>query len=97
MSLAEDLELLRLMRRSGCMGLLIGFESVQKGTQNEVKKIKNLRIDFYEAMRRFHGEGLGILGAFVFGFDYENKNVLEKTLEFIMRSRIVFSHCPSTF
>ena len=87
-SLAEDLELLRLMRRSGCMGLLIGFESVQKGTQNEVKKIKNLRIDFYEAMRRFHGEGFGILGAFVFGFDYENKDVFEQTLEFIMRGRL---------
>ena len=87
-SLAEDLELLRLMRRSGCMGLLIGFESVQKETQNEMKKIKNLRIDFYEAMRRFHGEGFGILGAFVFGFDYENKDVFEQTLEFTMRSRL---------
>lgn len=87
-SLAEDLELLRLMRRSGCMGLLIGFESVQKVTQNDVKKIKNLRIDFYEAMRRFHGEGFGILGAFVLGFDYENKDVFGQTLEFIMRSRM---------
>jgi len=87
-SLAEDLELLRLMRRSGCLGLFIGFESVQKATQNEVKKIKNLRIDFYEAMRRFHGEGFGILGAFVFGFDYENKDVFEQTLEFIMRCRM---------
>jgi len=87
-SLAEDLELLRLMRRSGCMGLLIGFESVQKETQNEVKKIRNLRIDFYEAMRRFHGEGFGILGAFVFGFDYESKDVFEQTLDFVMRSRM---------
>ncbi len=87
-SLAEDLELLRLMERSGCLGLLIGFESVQKGTQNEVNKIKNLRIDFYEAMRRFHGEGFGILGSFVFGFDYEDKDVFEQTLEFIMRSRM---------
>jgi radical SAM superfamily enzyme YgiQ (UPF0313 family) len=87
-SLAEDVELLRLMRRSGCLGLLIGFESVQKGTQNEVRKIKNLRIDFYEAMHRFHSEGFGILGAFVFGFDYENKDVFEQTLEFIMRSRM---------
>jgi radical SAM superfamily enzyme YgiQ (UPF0313 family) len=87
-SLAEDLELLRLMERSGCLGLLIGFESVQKGTQNEVNKIKNLRIDFYEAMRRFHGEGFGILGSFVFGFDYENKDVFEQTLEFIMRCRM---------
>jgi len=87
-SLAEDVELLRLMKRSGCLGLLIGFESVQKGTQNEVRKIKNLGIDFYEAMRRFHGEGFGILGAFVFGFDYENRDVFEQTLEFVMRSRM---------
>jgi radical SAM superfamily enzyme YgiQ (UPF0313 family) len=87
-SLAEDLELLRLMERSGCLGLLIGFESVQKGTQNEVNKIKNLRIDFYEAMHRFHGEGFGILGSFVFGFDYENKDVFEQTLKFIMRCRL---------
>ena len=87
-SLAEDLELLGLMKRSGCLGLLVGFESVQKGTQNEVKKIKNLKIDFYEAMRRFHGEGFGILGSFVFGFDYENKDVFDQTLEFIMKSRM---------
>jgi len=87
-SLAEDLELLGLMQRAGCLGLLIGFESVQKGTQNEVNKIRNLRIDFYEAMHRFHGEGFGILGSFVFGFDYENKDVFEQTLEFIMRSHM---------
>ena len=87
-SLAEDLELLRLMERAGCFGLLIGFESVQKGTQNEVSKIKNLKIDFYEAMRRFHGEGFGILGSFVFGFDYENKDVFEQTLEFIMKGHM---------
>jgi radical SAM superfamily enzyme YgiQ (UPF0313 family) len=87
-SLAEDLELLGLMKRAGCLGLLIGFESVQKGTQNEVNKIKTLSIDFYEAMHRFHGEGFGILGCFVFGFDHENKDVFEQTLEFIMRCRM---------
>jgi radical SAM superfamily enzyme YgiQ (UPF0313 family) len=87
-SLAEDPELLSLMKRAGCLGLLVGFESVQKDAQNEVNKIKNLRIAFYEAMRRFHSEGFGILGCFVFGFDYENKDVFEQTLEFIMRSRM---------
>jgi len=85
-SLAEDPELLGLMKRAGCLGLLIGFESVQKETQDEVNKIKNLKVDFYEAMRRFHGEGFGILGCFVFGFDYENKDVFDQSLEFIMKS-----------
>jgi radical SAM superfamily enzyme YgiQ (UPF0313 family) len=81
-SLAEDVELLKLMKRSGCVGLLIGFESVQKETHDGMKKIRNLRIDFSEAMRRFHGEGLAILGAFVFGFDHEDKDVFDQTLEF---------------
>jgi len=85
-SLAEDLELLGLMKRAGCLGLLIGFESVQSGTQHEVNKIRNLKIDFYEAMRRFHGEGFGILGCFVFGFDFESREVFDQTLEFIMGS-----------
>jgi len=87
-SLAEDPELLGLMKRAGCLGLLIGFESVQNGTQHEVNKIKNLKIDFYEAMHRFHAEGFGILGCFVFGFDYENRDVFEQTFEFVMKSRM---------
>jgi hypothetical protein len=53
-----------------------------------VNKIKNLKIDFYQAMQRFHAEGFGILGCFVFGFDFENKDVFEQTLEFIMKSRM---------
>jgi radical SAM superfamily enzyme YgiQ (UPF0313 family) len=87
-SLAEDVELLKLMKRSGCVGLLIGFESVQKKTHDGMKKIRNLRIDFFEAMRRFHGEGIAILGAFVFGFDHEDKKVFDQTLEFTTKCRL---------
>lgn len=87
-SLAEDVELLSLMKRAGCLGFLIGFESVQKGPQGGVDKIKNLSIDFYEAMRRFHAEGMGILGSFVFGFDFENKDVFDQTLEFILKGHL---------
>jgi radical SAM superfamily enzyme YgiQ (UPF0313 family) len=87
-SLAEDLELLKLMRRSGCVGLLIGFESVQKEAHDGMKKIKNLKIDFSEAIRRFHDEGIAILGAFIFGFDHENKDVFGQTLEFSIKNRL---------
>ena len=87
-SLAEDVELLKLMRRSGCVGLLIGFESLQKRSQQRMKKTRNLKIDFSEAMRRFHGEGIGVLGAFIFGFDNEDKDVFDRTLEFMMKSRL---------
>jgi radical SAM superfamily enzyme YgiQ (UPF0313 family) len=87
-SLAEDLELLELMRRSGCVGLLIGFESVQKETRDGMKKIRNLKIDFSEAVRRFHDQGIALLGAFIFGFDHENKDVFDQTLEFSIKNRL---------
>lgn len=85
-SLAENINLLHLFARSGCLGFEIGFESVDRITQERLKKIKNLKIDFLEAMRRFHGEGIAIHGTFIFGFDYENKDIFDKTLEFIMTS-----------
>jgi hypothetical protein len=53
-----------------------------------MKKTRNLKIDFSEAMRRFHGEGIAILGAFIFGFDNENKDVFEQTLEFSVKNRL---------
>jgi radical SAM superfamily enzyme YgiQ (UPF0313 family) len=87
-SLAEDLELLRLMWRAGCRALLIGFESVQINADHGMGKIRNLKFDFPEAIRRFHGEGISILGAFVFGFDHENKDVFDQTLEFCMKCRL---------
>jgi len=87
-SLAEDLELLRLMELSGCKALLIGFESVQKEVQDGMKKISSIGIEFSEAVRRFHDHGIAILGAFVFGFDRENKDVFDQTLEFSTKNRL---------
>jgi len=87
-SLAEDPEFLRLMRHSGCRALLIGFESVQKNVQESMAKTRKLKIDYGEAMRRFHDEGISILGAFVFGFDHETRDVFDQTLEFAMNHRI---------
>jgi radical SAM superfamily enzyme YgiQ (UPF0313 family) len=87
-ALAEDLDLLRLMKRSGCVGLLIGFESVQKEPVGGMPKLTNLRIGFEEAVRRFHGEGIALLGAFIFGFDHHTPEVFDRTFEFSLKNRL---------
>jgi radical SAM superfamily enzyme YgiQ (UPF0313 family) len=87
-ALAEDLDLLRLMKRSGCVGLLVGFESVQKDPAGGMPKITNLHIDFEEAVRRFHGEGIALLGAFIFGFDQQTPEVFDQTFEFSLKNRL---------
>ena len=87
-SLAEDLELLRILRRSGCLGLLIGFESLQEETQDEMKKLRKRKIEFSEAVRRFHDEGIFILGSFIFGFDHENKDIFDQSYDFVLANRL---------
>lgn len=87
-TIAHDLELLRLMKNSGCKGLLIGFESVDKNVQKSMDKTNILQISYSEVIRRFHDEGIPIYGSFVFGFDYETKEVFNRTLDFIMSLRM---------
>jgi len=52
-SLAEDLELIRLMKRSGCLGLLVGFESVQKQAQGGMKKNRQPEDRFLRGLTAF--------------------------------------------
>ena len=87
-ALARDPRLLRLMKRSGCQGLQIGFESVQAETLRQMRKTSRAGVDHAEALHRLHAEGIAVLGAFVFGFDHEDADVFDRTLEFVMENRL---------
>ena len=89
-SLAHDPELLTLMKLSGCVGLKVGFESVQKDTIQQTKKLKHLKVDYAEALHRFHDAGIAVFGNFVFGFDYDTPDVFDQTLEFAVREKLDF-------
>ena len=82
-SLAQDISLLKTLKRSGCHGLLIGFESVDIFVQKSMNKSARLKVDYSELMKRFHGEGIGIMGSFIFGFDHEEPDIFDRTIEFI--------------
>lgn len=88
LSLAEDPGLLRLMRKAGCHGLLVGFETVSAAARETMRKTRTLRISQGEAARRFHEEGIPLLGAFVFGFDGESEDVFDRTIEFALKHRL---------
>jgi radical SAM superfamily enzyme YgiQ (UPF0313 family) len=86
--LAEDLELLGLAARSGCKGVLIGFESVNQDTLNGAQKQFHAADRYAEYVRRLHDHGIGIQACFVFGFDDEDESVFERTVEFVDRTKI---------
>jgi radical SAM superfamily enzyme YgiQ (UPF0313 family) len=86
--IAEDAELLRLASRSGCKGLLIGFESISQDTLNQTHKHFHAAPKYGEVVKKLHDHGIGIQGCFVFGFDNDDESVFERTVEFVDRTRI---------
>ena len=70
LSMARDPELLRLMADSGCVGVLVGFESLKRETLLEMNKPVNIPFveNVRESVDKLHQHGIGIYGTFIFGY-----------------------------
>ena len=87
-TIAWDDELLDLAARSGCRGLLIGFESLNQAALVETKKAFNMRRDYHEVVRKIRDRRIALMGCFVFGFDNDTLDSFDETVEFVMAARM---------
>jgi radical SAM superfamily enzyme YgiQ (UPF0313 family) len=83
-TIAWDDELLDLAARSGCRGLLIGFESLNQQSLVEAKKAFNMRRDYYEVVRKIRDRKIALMGCFVFGFDHDTIRSFDETVDFVL-------------
>jgi radical SAM superfamily enzyme YgiQ (UPF0313 family) len=88
MNVANDPEILRLCRRSGCIGLFIGFESLSPETLRSIGHKPNHPEDYLETVRKIHDHGIGVDASFVFGFDTDDAGVFDRTVDFVLRAKI---------
>lgn len=88
MNIASDPEILKLCKRSGCMGLFIGFESLSEETLRSIGHKPNHPDHYLEAVQKIHDHGIGIDASFVFGFDTDDAGVFDRTLNFVQRAKI---------
>jgi radical SAM superfamily enzyme YgiQ (UPF0313 family) len=87
-TIAWDDELLDLAARSGCRGLLIGFESLNQASLAEAKKAFNMRRDYHDVVRKIRERRIALMGCFVFGFDHDTIETFDETVDFVMASRM---------
>ena len=87
----QDQETLELMAESGCRAVFIGFESVNRQTLVACGKRQNNHEHYIETVKRLHDLGIGVWGAFVFGFDEDTQGVFEETAEFAIRAKVVIA------
>jgi radical SAM superfamily enzyme YgiQ (UPF0313 family) len=85
--LADNSRLLNLATKSGCMGMLIGLESISRDSLRASGKPINFN-KYKEMIQRIMDSGIGIDGSFIFGFDNEDTSIFERTLEFIAKIRL---------
>jgi radical SAM superfamily enzyme YgiQ (UPF0313 family) len=93
---AHDEEFLQLIRASGCQGLLIGFETLDAATLQQMHKGFNLMRGGYEvALRNLRRYGIRLYGTFILGYDSDTPETIREAVEFAIEHRfyiVAFNH-----
>ncbi len=84
---ARDQELVRLMKKSGCHTLFIGFESVNPRSLREMKKKQTVE-EIVQAIKVLHRNRIHIHGMFVYGFDEDDWKTIKQTVRFSKKARL---------
>lgn len=86
-SIADDPELLSLMRQAGCAEVLIGLESPTAAGLDGVELRKNWKLGRFagygEAIERIQAHGVAVNGCFVLGLDGDGPEVFDAVADFV--------------
>jgi radical SAM superfamily enzyme YgiQ (UPF0313 family) len=87
LNMARDPQLLSLMKRSGCVMILIGYESLDAANLVQMGKGWSTRTGEVESLtRRVHEAGISIYATFLFGFDADTPRLVERTVAFAKKA-----------
>lgn len=91
--IASDVDLLKLMAQSGCISLMIGFESLDPSNLKQMKKSWNQKHGSYgEMIQKIRDHGMMIYGGFVLGYDHDTPEVFDATLEFAIENKLFLAN-----
>jgi radical SAM superfamily enzyme YgiQ (UPF0313 family) len=86
--IGRDRTLMELTARSGCAGLLIGFESICDSSLGDIRKRFNDPTLYRALISDLHALGISIQGCFVFGHDHDTTDVFDETVQFTIDAAI---------
>ena len=89
---AEDYELLALIRDSGCQQILIGLESPSRTSLYGIETKSNWKLrqkDYYKtAIEKIQSYGITVNGCFILGLDGDTRDVFADVLAFVRDSAL---------
>ena len=93
----EDPEVLHWMAESGCVGMLIGFESIDAQALKNMNKGFNATVEktvgYKKAIDNIRKHGLAIWATMIFGTDTDRPETFERVADFILENEIDIMTC----
>jgi radical SAM superfamily enzyme YgiQ (UPF0313 family) len=91
LNVAQDDELLALMKRAHFATIFVGIESPRRASLVESNKSQNLREDIVAAVHRIQAAGIEVMAGMIVGFDSDDPSIFEEQFRFIQEARIPIS------
>ena len=88
LNLADDAELLALLKKANFFVIFVGIESPDTETLIAMRKKQNTRRSIPESVHRIYQAGIFVTAGFIVGFDSEKGSVAEPMMELIQNSAI---------
>jgi radical SAM superfamily enzyme YgiQ (UPF0313 family) len=87
--LADDEELMQMMRDTGINAAFIGIETPDEESLQACHKVQNRNRDLIQNVIKIQNSGLQVSGGFIVGFDSDAPSVFQRQIDFIQKSGIV--------
>jgi radical SAM superfamily enzyme YgiQ (UPF0313 family) len=91
LNLAEDPDLLRMMREAHFTRVFLGIETPVEESLKETTKFQNLRGDLLDSVRLIQAQGIEVMAGFIVGFDNDPPDVFQRQIQFIREAAIPLS------
>ena len=91
LNLAEDEEMLAMMREANFTRVFLGIETPVEESLRETTKFQNLRKDLLESVKLIQAYGMEVMAGFIVGFDNDPADVFDRQIEFIRQAAIPLS------
>jgi len=91
LNIAQDDELLQLMRAANFSTIFIGIESPRAASLQETHKTQNLRESILDSVHRIQRAGMEIMAGMIVGFDHDDPSIFDEQFQFIQAARIPVS------
>ena len=88
LNLAQDDEILEMMREAYFTDIFFGIESPDEDTLDTIDKGQNIRIPLLDAIKKINSYGIELHAGIILGLDNDGEDTADKVLKFIHEANI---------